>query len=129
MHFLNRIKQMLIGTGNLEVPGMTELCEIIELDAVLAQHDQLILFKHSTTCPISASALSRIQPLLSSTDDLPPIYLVKVIPSRPLSNHIASAFNVLHQSPQALLIQNGTCTWNASHGAITADAITQALNA
>lgn len=128
MQFFKQIIEALLGTGNKEIPNMTELHEIAELENALTQHDTLILFKHSTTCPVSASALSRIQPLLDSAQDLPPIYLIKVIQSRPLSNHIATSFNVTHQSPQALVIQNGTSIWNGSHGAITSEAITQALN-
>lgn len=128
MSILRKIRNSLFGTGNIKVSGMTEISTPEELQAQLEANDTLLLFKHSTTCPISASALGRVQELIQSGALLPPICLVKVIESRPLSNHIAAQFNVTHQSPQALLIQQGTCTWNASHGSITADAISQALN-
>jgi bacillithiol system protein YtxJ len=32
-----------------------------------------------------------------------------------VSNYISSEFGVQHQSPQALLIENGKCTYDASH--------------
>ncbi len=87
----------------------------------------VFIFKHSTTCPISASAHGRVISYLDEEGrDAPPFFLVKVIESRPVSNEIASRSGVVHQSPQLILIDSGKAVWDASHGAIQADAIRQA---
>ncbi len=62
-----------------------------------------ILFKHSTTCPISAAAYREVEKFEQQSDA--PIALVRVIEERPLSNAIAERFGVQHQSPQVLAPQ------------------------
>jgi bacillithiol system protein YtxJ len=105
------------------------LTSIQELDDLVANtKDQpLILFKHSTRCSISAMALSRLE----SDWDIPleqgiPVFL-NLIKYRDVSNYIADKFNVFHESPQILVIKNGVCTFNVSHGQISVRAIKSAL--
>jgi len=52
---------------------------------------------------------------------------VKVIEKRDVSNEIAKDLQVQHASPQAIVIQNGQATWQATHHHITAQAIKEAL--
>jgi len=123
---------VLFGKGGhgLEELGVIELKTVAELDEALARHAEqpFFIFKHSTTCPISASAYRRVSDYLAQAGEAaPPFYLVKVIESRPLSNEIAARYAVVHQSPQLLLIRDQRSPWNTSHGAITETAIRQAL--
>jgi len=75
-----------------------------------------ILFKHSTRCPVSSMALDRLQRDWADEDyDLMEPYFLDLISYRQASNQIASHFNVLHQSPQVLLIKNGECVYDCSH--------------
>ena len=76
----------------------------------------VIIFKHSTTCSISAAAKGKIERQwadagLANT----PIYYLDLLRHRPISAQIAEQFSVQHESPQLLLIQNGDCTYHASH--------------
>lgn len=87
----------------------------------------VFVFKHSTSCPVSFAAHHRVVEHWDGRADLPPLYLVKVIESRPLSNAIAAATGVTHQSPQLLLIRDGKAVWNTSHGGITGGAVDEAL--
>jgi bacillithiol system protein YtxJ len=88
----------------------------------------VFLFKHSTTCPVSASAYRRAAAWIEAQGGAaPPFYIVKVIESRPVSNEIASRLGVTHQSPQLLLLKDREAVWNVSHGKITEEAITAAL--
>ncbi len=108
---------------------MKELTRVDELDPILqaTASAPAFLFKHSTTCPVSAGAHRQVQAYLEGADaSAPPVYLVKVIESRPLSNEIASRLSFVHQSPQIILVDGGEAVWNASHGAITADSIRRA---
>jgi bacillithiol system protein YtxJ len=88
------------------------------------------VFKHSTTCPISARAKDRVDIFLSSApENSPEIALVKVIESRPISNAITSAVGVVHQSPQLILVKEGKGVWNASHHLIQPESIEEAIAA
>lgn len=86
----------------------------------------ILIFKHSTTCSISAMALSRMERNWSDTPGIKPYYL-DLLANRGLSNKVASEFNISHQSPQVLLIQNGTCVYDNSHMGISFQALTQAV--
>ena len=76
----------------------------------------ILILKHSTTCSISGTALNRLERNWNQekVGELKPYYL-DLLRFRPISAEIASTFNVEHQSPQVLIIQNGECTYNASH--------------
>ncbi|SEM69769.1 bacillithiol system redox-active protein YtxJ [Lihuaxuella thermophila] len=87
----------------------------------------VLLFKHSTTCPISAAAMDELEKFSSSEEakDIK-IAVVYVIEHRPVSNEIAECFNIKHESPQALLVKGDQVVWHASHWNITEDSLKQA---
>jgi bacillithiol system protein YtxJ len=86
-----------------------------EILQVSAQHPVLI-FKHSTRCSISATALGRVERQWNpaQAQDLQP-YFLDLIAHRDLSNRVASFYGVAHESPQVLLIKDGKCVYDASH--------------
>ncbi|MCL6516274.1 bacillithiol system redox-active protein YtxJ [Alicyclobacillus sp.] len=86
-----------------------------------------LVFKHSTTCPISANAHREFERYLENAPEGVAHVLVKVIESRPVSNRIAEDLEVTHQSPQAILVRDGRAVWNASHWDITAARLQEAI--
>jgi len=84
----------------------------------------VLVFKHSTTCSISATSLSRIERAWDTdkAKNIEPFYL-DLLRYRSISNKLAKDFDIEHQSPQVLLIQNGECTYDASHFDIRFDEI------
>jgi len=85
----------------------------------------VVLFKHSTTCPISAHAhreMSRLDAGAAGS-----VALVVVQSARPVSNEIAERTGLRHESPQAIVLRKGRPVWSASHYDITADAVAQAV--
>jgi bacillithiol system protein YtxJ len=55
-------------------------------------------------------------------EDLPenmPLYFLDLIQHRDISNQIVQLFQVHHESPQLLLIKNGECILDQSHGGIS----------
>jgi bacillithiol system protein YtxJ len=68
------------------------------------------VFKHSTTCPVSARAAREIE---ASRTDLP-IYRIDVIEQRDLSNWVAQRYGITHESPQLILLNDGKVrkVWN-----------------
>ena len=89
-----------------------------DLDEVLASEGKVALFKHSTRCPISSMAKSRIESGWDKELSSVPIYYLDLIKYRDISNYIADELNVRHQSPQLILIEGGKSIYNASHSAI-----------
>ena len=81
----------------------------------------VVIFKHSLTCPISASAFDQMEVFEG------PVSLVEVQKARALSNEIESRLGVRHESPQVIVLRNGQVVWNASHFKITSDAVAKAV--
>jgi bacillithiol system protein YtxJ len=80
----------------------------------------LVVFKHSTTCPVSANAYEEFSNYLNGNPKQDADYvLVKVIESRPVSNQIAEDTSVKHESPQILYIDKKQKVWTASHWSVT----------
>lgn len=75
-----------------------------------------VIFKHSTRCSISSMVLSRLE--RSDSPEGSDFYLLDLIQYRSVSNQIAEDFRVEHESPQVLLIKNGSCLYSESHMAI-----------
>ena len=103
----------------------TEITTLPEWENVLQKSKEkpVLLFKHSTTCPVSAAAYREFTSFKSDVE----AYLVKVIESRPVSNEIESNLGVQHQSPQIFIVSNEEPIWHASHWNITETKIGQAL--
>lgn len=87
----------------------------------------VIIFKHSTTCPISAGARKEYQSFSDSSDEKVDCYIVKVIEVKDVSNRIQTDTNVKHESPQILLIHNKEVVWHTSHSKITKGSIKEAI--
>ena len=78
-----------------------------------------LIFKHSTRCSISMMAKKRVE---MDADELPEEvqpYFLDLIAYRQLSALVADVFQVHHESPQLLLIKNGECVLDQSHGDIS----------
>ena len=99
------------------------LTQLEQLDHIQesSKHKPQLIFKHSTTCSISKMALARME--RSEAPDTIDFYLLDLLNYRSISNAIAEKFNVFHESPQALLIKNGECTYDESHGGIQMEEI------
>jgi bacillithiol system protein YtxJ len=97
-----------------------------QLQEVLNEHsrDTVLLFKHSTQCPVSAAAYDQVQKFERESDV--PIYLIRVIEERPVSNAVAEQFGIKHESPQAIVLRGGAVKWHASHWDVTRDALQRA---
>ena len=96
-------------------------------DQLVALHQEsfehpVLVFKHSTRCSISATALSRFERNFPQAQHAAPVtpYYLDLIRFRPLSNRLASDYEVEHQSPQVLVISQGKVIHVASHFEISA---------
>ena len=87
---------------------------IIPLDSQ-SLPENCFVFKHSTRCPVSFSAADEVK---AAQNVKLPIYWINVVEQRPISNWIASEYEVAHQSPQLILIHNGVVKQSWSHGSV-----------
>ncbi|UOE93474.1 bacillithiol system redox-active protein YtxJ [Alkalihalobacillus sp. LMS39] len=99
-----------------------------ELDQIKTEHDKFILFKNSTTCPISEAAFEEFKAFAKANETLP-LYYLNVQEARPLSNAVAEQYGVKHESPQALLFKGNEIVWNQSHWKVTVSVLEQQWNA
>ncbi len=84
-----------------------------------SKETKVVVFKHSTRCHISKRVLANFQEELESSSSSAEFYYLDLIAHREVSNQIASDLKVIHQSPQLLVVEDGNCTENASHSAIS----------
>ena len=101
-----------------------------QLDTLLAESADrpVAVFKHSTKCSISAAAKTRLERQWDDAiGDSVTLYYLDLLRYRTVSTEVATRLHVIHESPQLLLIQNGRCTYNASHFAIRSDTVKQRL--
>jgi bacillithiol system protein YtxJ len=68
--------------------------------------------------------LKQFENTFIGSDDVE-LYFLDLIEYRLISNEIASRFNVIHQSPQMIVLKNGVAIYNASHESIDANNIKQ----
>ncbi len=88
----------------------------------------MILFKHSPTCPVSWMAHREVMQLRTEQPDLP-LYLISVRRRRDVARFIEERTGIRHESPQILVLRQGTVVASASHDDVTAAAIKDFIDA
>jgi len=102
----------------LSLIPLTSVDQIIEIEQNSAKRPQII-FKHSTSCGLSSMVLRAFRNSYSLGDDQADLFLLDLRRYRSVSNELADKFQVYHQSPQLLIIKNGSAVVHESHGGIT----------
>ncbi|MGL4629737.1 MAG: bacillithiol system redox-active protein YtxJ [Leadbetterella sp.] len=100
-----------------------KLNDIQQLQTLKNSKEPVLIFKHSTRCSISSTALDRFERSINKGVNTKgtALYLLDLLNHRDISNAISSELGVLHESPQAILIQNGEVKYHASHYDIDAE--------
>ncbi len=78
-----------------------------------------LIYKHSTTCGISRMVLNMFTEAYAFDENQADLYYLDLHSYRDVSNETGYKFQVMHQSPQLLIIKNGVAVAHASHGAIS----------
>ena len=100
--------------SGLAMIPLTDLNEIENIKES-SKTESILIFKHSTRCGISSMVLRQFQGILNNEDKKLKVYLLDLLNYRDISNELASEFQVMHQSPQLLIIKNGVAVHYASH--------------
>lgn len=99
--------------------SLTDLGQLREITD-LSHENPVVIFKHSTRCSISRMALKQFENEFTLKDKVTP-YFLDLLNHREISNTIASMFDVVHQSPQLIVVKEGKAIYDASHSDIDAD--------
>lgn len=87
----------------------------------------LVIFKHSTRCPISSMALDRFNDFVSDIAALANVVMIDVIDDRHVSVHVADAVQVTHQSPQLIVVHHQNAIYDNSHNGIQGKSVLELL--
>ncbi|HEV7231749.1 MAG TPA: bacillithiol system redox-active protein YtxJ [Bacteroidia bacterium] len=95
--------------------------EEIDLMSKMPAHRAAVIFKHSTRCSISRFVLKNLNQSWHFSHQELPFYFLDLLAHRSISNKVAEHYDVVHQSPQLLLIKNGKCVYNKTHEEISSE--------
>ena len=101
----------------LKLQDLKALHELLEQST----EKPVVIFKHSTTCPISAGAYEQMAGLNGE------VALVEVQSARDISREIAVSTGVEHASPQVIIVRHRRPVWHTSHWNITRETVEKAL--
>ncbi|MDN4493041.1 bacillithiol system redox-active protein YtxJ [Ureibacillus aquaedulcis] len=88
-----------------------------------SKEQPFLLFKFSTTCIISLSAMKELRALETEL----PQYIVVVQEDRLLSKTIEKDLGVKHESPQLLILKDKKAIWQATHSKVKKSLVNEAL--
>lgn len=97
------------------------LTSVSQLDTIAEKSNgkTQLIFKHSTRCGISRMVMNQFETAYN-LDLNADLYYLDVLNYRDVSNEVGYKFQVMHQSPQLLVVRNGVVVAHESHGAINA---------
>jgi bacillithiol system protein YtxJ len=96
-----------------------QLTTVDQLNTIekLSKGKTQVIFKHSTRCGISKMVMNQFVSAFDVDVNLD-LYYLDLLSFREVSNEAGFKFQVMHQSPQLLIIKNGVTVAHASHGGI-----------
>ena len=97
--------------------------EDLEVAIAKSNENKVAIFKHSTRCFISKTVLKNFEKEVSASDKKVDYYFLDLIEYRSISNKIADDFDITHQSPQLIVLENGKAIKDASHQSISVSLI------
>ena len=127
MSFLNGLRGIWNQKPELEdewvVPETTaELEQFFKEDSGIT-----VIYKHSYSCGVSLFAKSRLDKYLETFNKHAKLVFIDVKLMRLLSNTISEKAGVRHESPQLIILHNGSVYWHGSHNSVQADPIIESI--
>lgn len=98
-----------------------------QLQDILNSDQTFAIFKHSTTCGISAMAKKNFERFANLVDQSYDVFYLDLLSYRNISNEIATIWHIEHQSPQLLILKGQECLFHESHGSIDFDDLVKQL--
>lgn len=123
MGLFNSVKNAFSGSDTSDIWEM--ISDPSQVDPIIeaSKEKPQLIYKHSHRCSVCFAAKGALEQASDTVLQHADMHFVNVVRSRDASNKIASELDIRHQSPQAILVDNGEVVWHGSHGSIDADAI------
>lgn len=99
-----------------------KLTSVDQLDSIVEESKAtpVAIFKYSTRCGISRIVLRQFERAYDLNNDQMKLYFLDLLAFRNISDEISIKFQVMHESPQLIVIKNGVVVAHASHHGIRA---------
>ena len=99
----------------------TPLISVDEINTIkeISKNHSILIFKHSTSCGISRMVMKQFESLFNEENKHLKVYYLDLLNFREVSSKVSEVFQVIHQSPQLLVIKNGISVYDESHNEIT----------
>ena len=99
----------------------TPLISIEEINNIkeISRIQSILIFKHSTRCGISRMVIKQFESLFNEENKQLKVYYLDLLNFREVSSKLSEVFQVIHQSPQLLVVKNGISVYQESHYEIT----------
>lgn len=116
-------------TDNSSYINWIPLTSLEDLEKIKKEsaNESVFIFKHSTRCGISSMVKRQFEGLFAEEHQSLKVYYLDLLNFRAISNEIELIFNIVHQSPQLLVIKNQNAVFSASHYDITEVNLTRFL--
>jgi bacillithiol system protein YtxJ len=103
------------------------LTSLEELEKIKEQSKtaSILIFKHSTRCGISRMVIKQFEALFKEEHQLLKVYYLDLLNYRNVSDEVGYTFQIMHQSPQLLIIKNEVSVFDAAHYDITQTDLTR----
>ena len=99
----------------------TPLISLEEINTIkeISKIQSILIFKHSTSCGISRMVMKQFESLFNEENKHLKVYYLDLLNFREVSSKLSEVFQVIHQSPQLLVVKNGISVYQESHYEIT----------
>jgi bacillithiol system protein YtxJ len=87
--------------------------------------EAILIFKHSTRCGISNMVIKQFEKLFTAEHSNLKVYYLDLLNYRNISDEVGHKFQIMHQSPQLIVVRNGVSIHDASHNDITETNLTR----
>ena len=122
MGFMDKLFKTQQNSVNEEQTGIQwePLESVDQLDNVIKNSTlkPKVIFKHSTRCGISRMVLRQFENGFEKNDDEVTFYFLDLLNYKEVSAAVASKLNVVHQSPQVIILYNKEILHTESHQGI-----------
>lgn len=108
------LKEELTGIQWEPLESVDQLDNIINNSTIKPK----VIFKHSTRCGISRMVLNQFEKGFEKNEDDVTYYFLDLLNFRDVSNAVAEKLNVVHQSPQLIILYNKEILHIESHQGI-----------
>ena len=105
-------------TSNVQWIPLKSLEQLEEINQI-SKTETVAIFKHSTRCGISRMVIKLFEKQFDASMSSLKVYYLDLLNYRELSSEVGYQYQILHQSPQLLVIKNGVVVEHASHYDIT----------